>query len=113
VKIYQSCRVAAWVGGLLSSILLVGQSVPLRAQSAPVPSTVSVILPLRGNVAALFVTTGDQVQRGQLMAKLEQSNGQTFYVSAPASGRVTLAALPPERPLPARTVLATVTVAVK
>jgi biotin carboxyl carrier protein len=91
--------------------MLAGQPLPLLAQAAPAPGTIRVALPQRGNVAALFVTTGEQVRRGQLLAKLEQPNGQAFYVSAPAAGRVTWVVLPLQRPLPAHTVLATVAAA--
>ena len=109
MKIKHFLRVVAWavsVGNMLA-----GQSLPLLAQAAPAASIIPVALPQRGNVAALFVTTGERVRRGQLLAKLEQPNGQFFYVSAPASGRVTWVALPSQRPLPAHTVLATVATA--
>jgi biotin carboxyl carrier protein len=109
MKTNHSLWALGWVAGLLLSVA--GQPLPLLAQSALAPHTVPVILPLRGNVAGLFVTTGQRVKHGQLLAKLEQPNGQVFYVSAPAAGLVTLAALPAERPLPAHTMLAIVTVA--
>jgi Na+-translocating ferredoxin:NAD+ oxidoreductase RnfC subunit len=98
---------------LLSGLLLAGQPLPTRAQSGPAAGAVPVVLPRRSNVAGLFVASGHYVHRGQVLAKLEQPNGEVYYVSAPASGRVTFAALPIERPLPAHTVLATVTVVAK
>ena len=98
---------------LLSGLLLAGQPMPARAQSGPASGTIPVALPRRGNVAAFFVASGHYVHRGQLMAKMEQPNGEEYYVIAPASGRVTLAALPADRPLPAHTVLATIAVAAK
>jgi biotin carboxyl carrier protein len=109
INIKRFPRTLAWAVSVGS--MLAGQPKPLLAQAAPAPGTIPVALPQRGNVAALFVTTGEQVRRGQLLAKLEQPNGQAFYVSAPAAGRVTWVALPPQRPLPAHTVLATVAAA--
>lgn len=98
---------------LLSGLLLAGQPIPAQAQPGPASGIIPVALPRRGNVAAFFVASGHYVHLGQLMARMEQPNGEGYYVMAPACGRVTLAALPAARPLPAHTVLATVAVAAK
>jgi multidrug resistance efflux pump len=103
-----------WVLILLSGLLLSGRPQYLLAQatpsSPPAVTAYPVVLPVRGSLASLFVTPGERVKRGQLLAKLEWANGGVFYVSAPVAGRVTAVRIPAGRIFPAHTILATVEV---
>jgi biotin carboxyl carrier protein len=110
-------RVVAWRPIrvlILFSGLLSGRPQYMLAQAAlssPLAVTAyPVVLPAQGSLASVFVTPGERVKRGQLLAKLERPNGGAFYVSAPVAGRVTAVRIPAGRIFPAHTILATVEV---
>lgn len=83
---------AGTLPGLLLAGLLAGPS-PAQAAQVPViqtiPATTHAVQALRrGSLVDIFFTAGERVKRGQILAKLERSDGSPDYLLAPVAGRI-------------------------